>query len=183
MRLAMYLILATTTVACTDPAPQEVQTGLQSPVFEMTQLSTGDHSVTGWTAIGSLKSRPALIHIETGQPTLILTCERTSTTTQIRGFVPMQAWPQPSVRLSFGDVGRSFVPDVRNIGDQVAFESSFPISDDVLEAVAAGKPVRASFSGETMEFPPPPAALRRDFSEKCAALVPPGMRKSPDQRE
>jgi hypothetical protein len=144
----------------------------------MTMWSGGDHSATGWTTTGSIPSRPALVHLDTGQPTLVLTCQQVSTTVQVRGLQPEQAWPQSSLSLAFGDIERSYVPDVRNVGDQIAFEGSFQISDEVLAAISNREPIRVRFSGQELDYPGVPVGLSKEFSDGCAALVPPGMRVS-----
>lgn len=133
---------------------------------------------SAWTAVGSNQTRPALSYYEADRPAMVLTCEDTSINVQVRGFTPKQAWPQPEMMIRLGYVTRAASPDVRNIGAQVAYEFQFGIADEVLQQIAVSAPITVDFNGETRTFPSPPDDLGRSFTDRCAALVPPGMRAS-----
>ena len=133
---------------------------------------------TGWTPIGTTASRPALSLYEYRRPTLVITCEGMSIHVQVRGFEPKQAWPQPELRLTFGAAVRAAVPDVRNIGEQVAYETSFRIADDVLSEISAGAEISADFSEQTKTFLAVPDELGRAFASGCSELLPAPLRRS-----
>jgi hypothetical protein len=119
-----------------------------------------------WDIAGMTPTRPAISYYEEGKPSFV------------RGFTAAQKWPQPAMSLKFGTETRSANPDLRMIGDQTAFEFQFAISDPVLLALKNGAPLVATYNGSSRTFPVAPAAFRREFAEKCSALVPPGMRVS-----
>ena len=144
------------------------------PVETVTHASR--NMASGWDAAGSTDARPALTYWGDNRPTLVLTCRGISTAVQVRGLEPKQAWPQPPLEIRFGDTARSKVPDVRNIGAQVAFETSFAIADAVLDRISDGSAIVVSFNSQSATFPAPPAEDRRLFSQRCARLVPAGMR-------
>ena len=129
-----------------------------------------------WDIAGMTPSRPALSYYEEGTPSFVMTCSGTQTTVQVRGFTAAQKWPQPVMSLKFGTAMRFANPDLRLIGDQTAFEFQFAISNPVLLALNNGAPLVATYNGESLTFPTAPAAFRKEFAEKCSALVPPGMR-------
>ena len=131
-----------------------------------------------WDIAGMTTTRPAISYYEEGKPSFIMTCSGTQTTVQVRGFTAAQKWPQPAMSLKFGTATRSANPDLRMIGDQTAFEIQFAISDPVLLALKNGAPLVATYNGNSRTFPVAPAAFRREFAEKCSALVAPGMRVS-----
>lgn len=132
----------------------------------------------GWDSAGMTATRPALSYHEEGRPRLVMTCKGTQTELQIRGFTAAQKWPQPALIVKFGTVERSANPDLTMIADQTAFSFNFPISDRVLAALRNGETISATYQGQTRNFPAISAAHRSEFADKCAALVPPGMRGS-----
>ncbi|WP_374390375.1 hypothetical protein [Brevundimonas sp.] len=111
------------------------------------------------------------------RPSMIMVCEGMSLRVQVRDFEPKQAWPQPELSIAFGAVERSAVPDVRNIGEQVAYEISFRIADDVLDQISAGSPIEARFNDQSKAFLATPKAEAQAFSSGCAALLPPPLRR------
>jgi hypothetical protein len=135
----------------------------------------------GWTPVGSAATRPALSLYQQGAPVLVLTCKGVSTEVQVRGLEPKQAWPQPDLTLSFGSATRTRSPDVRNVGDQVAYEIAFALADDVLDQIAAGAPLSVEFNGQRRDFTTIPETERVRFAEGCKDLVPAGMRQAPRQ--
>lgn len=133
-----------------------------------------------WAAYG-LDTRPSLVYSvpdgsDRSSPVLILTCNGTSTDVHVRAFEPRQVWPQPDVEIRLGDASRAGRPDVLTIGERAAFEISFAISDDVLDAVRDQRSIQMTFDGERRDFPAAPQSLAADFARKCGALVHPGMR-------
>lgn len=137
----------------------------------------GQGNGEGWTPVGSVAERPALSLYENRRPVLVLTCEGVQTAMQVRGLDPEQAWPQPPLTVRFGTAARTKVPDVRNIGEQVAYDIRFPIADDVLEQIGANGPMAVEFNGQSRTFLPFSDDQGRVFAEACAALVPAGMRR------
>ena len=129
-----------------------------------------------WDIAGMTPTRPAISYYEEGKPSFVMTCSGTQNTVQVRGFTAAQKWPQPVMSLKFGTAMRFANPDLRLIGDQTAFEFQFAISNPVLLALNNGAPLVATYNGESLTFPTAPAAFRKEFAEKCSALVPPGMR-------
>lgn len=140
--------------------------------------STMQVAPTGWEFAGVTASRPALSYYEKGRPRLVMTCSDFQTSVQVRGFDAAQQWPQPTLSIKFHAVERAATPNLAMIGDQTAFTINFPISDSVLASLRDGAAITASYRGQTHSFPLIPKAYRTDFVEKCAALVPAGMRKS-----
>lgn len=133
-------------------------------------------SQNGWqyfrlTAIG-----PALMFYRADRSVFVMGCKNTSFSFHVRGFTPLQRWPQPQLTVSIGNTGRSKLPDLRLVGTQTAFETDFPIADSVLKAVRVGDPITARFAGRKLRFPALPEGMRREFTDKCEALVPAGMR-------
>lgn len=159
---------------CSEKPPEPVQSSVILPVETLTQASR--NVASGWDTAGSTDARPALTYWGDSRPTLVLTCRGITTAVQVRGLEPEQAWPQPALEIRFGDTVRSKVPDVRNIGTQVAFETSFAIADAVLDRISDGSTIVVSFNNQSATFPAPPAEDRRLFSQRCARLVPAGMR-------
>ncbi len=147
------------------------------PVADMVSAG-GPGNGEGWTPVGSVTDRPALSLYENRHPIMVLTCEGVQTAVQVRGLQPKQAWPQPPLTVQFGTATRTKVPDVRNIGEQVAYDIKFPIADDVLEQIGANAPITVAFNGQSRTFPPFPDDRGREFAEGCAALVPAGMRRA-----
>lgn len=147
---------------------------VQMPVRDIVHIEGPE----GWSAIGSFPHRPALSLYEHQRPVVVLTCQDTSIHVQIRGLAPAQAWPQPEMTLQFGQARRSATPDVRNIGDQVAYEMRFPIADQVLEPISQGLPMSVSFNGQTRTYPTLSEDLVPGFAAQCATLVPEGMRRA-----
>jgi hypothetical protein len=132
----------------------------------------------GWNSVGSAEIRPALSLYEGGRPMLVLTCTGVRTEVQARGFEPKQAWPQPDLVIRFGATTRTGSPDLRNIGNQVAYEIGFRIADDVLDAIESNEPLVVEFNSQTRPAPPIPDEQARTFVERCASLVPAGMRQN-----
>lgn len=159
--------------ACSDTASRE-SPAIDAEVTTNVGLGTGG----GWDSVGSIEARPALSLYESGRPTVVLTCEGTSTRVQVRGFEPKQAWPQPELIIRFGGTTRAETPDVRNIGDQVAYEIEFQIADDVLEPIRSGAPLRVEFDSQTRSVDPIPQNQAAVFAERCGALVPAQMRQN-----
>ena len=95
---------------------------------------------------------------------------------QVRSFSARQAWPQPVLKVKFGEAEQAGLPDLSLVGTQTAFSISFPIRDSVLRAVQSGSPISANFDGNVIAFPQAPMEMRSEFSEKCAALVPKELR-------
>ena len=168
--VAAFPILA----ACADQEP----TRALVPVEELVAAG-GPGSQDGWFSVGSVQERPALSLYADGRPMLVLTCSGIQTKVQARGFEPKQAWPQPDMVVRFGATSRSASPDVRNIGDQVAYELSFRISDDVMEAIRTGASIIVEFSGQSRTTQPIPEDQAGVFAERCESRVPAGMRRSP----
>ena len=59
---------------------------------------------------GSTTARPALVYSELAEgrsdqwrPRIVLTCSGVTTSVQVRGIRPRQAWPQPAVQMRLGD--------------------------------------------------------------------------------
>lgn len=161
------------TAACAQQKPTEVLV----PVTEMVAAG-GPGNGEGWASVGSVGIRPALSLYQGGRPILVLTCRGFSTQVQVRGLEPKQAWPQPDMVIRFGQTLRTGSPDVRNIGDQVAYELDFRIADDVLEAIRSTAPIIVEFNDQTRSAAPIPGDEARVFAERCASLVPAGMRQS-----
>lgn len=130
----------------------------------------------GWQKWGMTSERPALSYMRAKQIEFVMTCKDRSMHFHVRTFVPAQRWPQPELTLVFGTVERTKLPDVRLIGQYNGFETEFWIADSVLEPIRGGAAIQARFNGQESSFPAPPEALRREFADKCAALVPPTMR-------
>lgn len=158
--------------ACADPSPNTVAV----PVRDMT-TARGPGNGDGWIALGSTPDRPALSLYGKQRPIMVLTCEGTQTQVQVRGLVPMQAWPQPDMVVRFGDVSRRASPDLRNIGEQVAYELSFRISDDVIGAIRKAEPISVAFNDQSQTLQPVPGDKAREFADRCEAMVPAGMRR------
>ena len=158
--------------ACSDDRPNE----LRVPVADMVAASPANGE--GWNSAGSIDDRPALSLYEDGRPMLVLTCQGTGTTVHARGFEPKQAWPQPDMLIRFGTTSRTGSPDVRNVGDQVAYEINFRIADDILDAIRSGAPIIVEFNGQTRSALPIPDEQARVFAERCGSLVPAGMRQN-----
>lgn len=158
--------------ACAEQAP----TAAAVPVAEMS-VAGGPSNGDGWIALGSTHERPALSLYENRRPVLVLTCDGIQTRVQTRGFEPKQAWPQPVMVIRFGDASRSASPDVRNIGSQVAYEVDFPIADDVIGAIRNAAPLVVDFNDQSKALKPIPANLAGEFTDRCEALVPAGMRQ------
>ena len=132
---------------------------------------------TGWSTVGTMANRAAMSYFEHGRPRLIMTCSGTQTIVQVRGFEAAQQWPQPVMSVKFGDIERAERPNLTLLGDQTAFGFDFPISDSVLTKIRSGALIEASYRGKIRRFPIAPAAYRREFADRCAALIPMGMRK------
>lgn len=175
-RLAQLAFLAVVLVvpgACSGDEP----IGVLVPVTDMVAAG-GPGNGEGWNSVGSTELRPALSLYEDGRPMLVLTCKGVSTEVQARGFEPKQAWPQPDLVIRFGITSRTASPDVRNIGNQVAYEIGFRIADDVLAAIQSNAPIVVEFDGQTRPAPPIPDDQAGRFVERCASLVPAGMRRN-----
>lgn len=176
LRLAQITFLSVVALAaggCSDEEP----TGVLVPANDMVAAGTPGNG-DGWDSVGSTETRPALSLYDGGLPMLVLTCKGVITEVQARGFEPKQAWPQPDLVIRFGNTTRTGSPDVRNIGNQVAYEIGFPIADDVLDALQSSAPIVAEFNGESRPTLPIPDDQARTFVERCASLVPAGMRQS-----
>ncbi len=174
IRFSTVFVTVIMTLGCSQKPPEAVRPSVILPVDTLTHASRD--IARGWDTAGSTDARPALTYWGDNRPTLVLTCRGISTMVQVRGLEPKQAWPQPPLEIRFGDTVRSKVPDVRNIGDQVAFETSFGIADAVLDRISDGSAIVVSFNNQSATFPAPPAEDRRLFSQRCASLVPAGMR-------
>lgn len=174
IRFSAVFLTVMLTFGCREKPPEPVRSAVILPVETLTHTSR--NIASSWDTAGSTDARPTLIYWADSRPTLILTCQYISTHVQVRGLEPEQAWPQPTLEIRFGDTVRSKVPDVRNIGNQVAFETSFGIADAVLDRISEGSAIVVSFNNQTATFPVPPAEDRRLFSQRCARLVPAGMR-------
>lgn len=172
-QMTFLSVVLLATGACSGDEP----TGLLVPVTEMVAAG-GPGNGEGWNSVGSTENRPALSLYEGGRPMLVLTCNGVSTKVQARGFEPKQAWPQPDLVIRFGTTTRTGSPDVRNIGNQVAFEIGFRIADDVLEAIQSNAPIVVEFNSQTRPATPIPDDQARTFVERCASLVPAGMRQN-----
>lgn len=131
-----------------------------------------------WSTVGTTPERPALTFSRDGTPLLVMMCEGISMSFQVRGFTLQQSFPQPELAIAVKDARRGKHPDTRMIGDQAALETTYPIADSVLDAIAAGGSIEAVFAGQSQVFPSPPEGMRTGFSAGCAALVPAGMRRS-----
>ena len=147
------------------------------PVFDITGAG-GAGNTEGWNAVGSTSDRPALTFYENARPALILACNGTQMKVQVRGFTPKQAWPQPELTIRTGAALRAETPDVRNIGDQVAYEVGFAIADEVLALMSGGGPVAIEFNNQNRTFANIPAVQAKEFTDRCASLVPSGMRSA-----
>ncbi|MDB5420100.1 MAG: hypothetical protein JWR59_47 [Brevundimonas sp.] len=174
IRFSSVFLTVMLTLGCSEKPPEPVQSPVILPVETLTQASR--NIASSWDTAGSTDARPALVYWADNRPTLILTCRDISIHIQVRGLEPEQAWPQPTLEVRFGDTVRSKVPDVRNIGNQVAFETSFAIADAVLDRISEGSAIVVSFNNQSATFPAPSAEDRRLFSQRCAHLVPAGMR-------
>lgn len=147
----------------------------QTPSIKSTPVQKGE-TFSGWDKLAVLPQRPFMMYVSAGRPALVLKCEGISMQAQVRGFVAPQAWPQPAMAVTFGSAEITDRPDLSLIGRQTAFTIHSDIRDSILNPIRRGLPIRAIFNGKTLSFPPPPEALREEFSAKCAALVHPGMR-------
>lgn len=172
-QMTFLSVVLLATGACSGDEP----TGVLVPVTDMVAAG-GAGNLEGWNSAGSTETRPALSLYEGGRPMLVLTCEGLGTEVQVRGFEPKQAWPQPDLVIRFGTTTRAGSPDVRNIGNQVAYEISFRIADDVLDAIQSNAPIVVEFNGQTRPSLPIPDDQARTFVERCAALVPARMRQN-----
>lgn len=149
--LALVFVTLPILGSCSKESAREVIL----PVTELTGgggVGNGD----GWQSVGLVGSRPALSLFANGQPLLVLTCQGVSMKFQARGFKPKQAWPQPDMRVRIGTTLRSGSPDVRNIGDQVAYEIDFRIADDVLNEIRENALIVVEFYGQTQSALPIP---------------------------
>lgn len=129
---------------------------------------------TGWTSFGVTDSAPYLSFYEGNRPRLILGCNGTRTNVQLRGFAAAQAWPQPTLNISFGKVERSSKPDLAMFGGQTAYSFDFPTSRNVLVSLEAGETIIASYQRQVRTYPAIPKLLRKRFVTNCAALLPQG---------
>lgn len=172
-RLAVLAVALGVLGGCSADKPAEVLV----PVTDLVAAG-GPGNGEGWNSVGSTETRPALSLYENGRPMLVLTCEGTSTRVHARGFEPKQAWPQPDMIIRFGTTSRTGSPDVRNIGNQVAYEVGFRIADDVLDAIHSSAPIEVDFNGQTRSALAIPGDQARRFAERCASLVPAGMRRN-----
>lgn len=161
--------------ACSEEPIQTPAVSAPMPVRDM--IVGNGPTETGWTPIGATASRPALSLYELRRPTMVITCEGMMIQVQVRGFEPKQAWPQPELRVMFGSAVRTAVPDVRNIGEQVAYETKFRIADDVLSEISAGAPISADFGEQTKTFLAMPGDLANAFASGCTALLPAALRR------
>ena len=173
IRLAIIFMVLPILGSCSKEAPREIIL----PVTDFTATG-GVGNGDGWQSVGSVASRPALSLYVSGRPLMVITCKVVSINLQVRGFEPKQAWPQPDMLVRFGTTLRNGSPDVRNIGNQVAYEIDFRIADDVLKEIRESTPIIVEFNGQTRSALPIPADQARVFAERCASLVPPGMRQS-----
>jgi hypothetical protein len=72
-----------------------------------------DGPPSGWDTAGMTRERPALSYSEDGRPRLVMTCQGTATSLQVRGFMAAQSWPQPILTIKFGAAERSARPICR----------------------------------------------------------------------
>ena len=129
---------------------------------------------TGWTSFGVTESTPYLSFYEGNRPSLTLDCNGTRTNVQLRGFTTAQAWPQPTMNISFGMVIRSSRPSLTMVGDLTAYSIDFPTSRHVLISLEAGEIITASYQRQVRTYPAIPELLRKRFVMNCAGLLPQG---------
>lgn len=107
---------------------------------------------------------------------LVIGCKDTQISFHVRGLEPKQQWPQPELEIAVGLASRAKRPDLSYSGGNTGFATSFPIADSILNAIRAGEPIVVSFSDQRVKYPSAPEPMRKEFANKCAAFVPPGMR-------
>lgn len=129
---------------------------------------------SGWTSFGVTDNTPYLSFYEGNRPRLTLGCSGTRTIVQLRGFTAAQAWPQPTLNLSFGKVARSSRPDLALVGNETAYSFDFPTSQKILTSLEAGEIITASYQRQVRFYPAIPELLRKRFVMNCAGLLPQG---------
>lgn len=162
----------------------EVEVPARKPQHASVPVLGGVPAVREWRVMSAFPKMPAITYLVPSTenpgvsiPTVILTCRGISLNVRVRGFAPNNSWPQPPLTTRIGGVERIGLPEVNASGERPTLGYSFAIADEVLEPLAGGEAISFEFNGATVHVPTVPEEMRRQFVERCAGLVHPGMRR------
>jgi hypothetical protein len=150
---------------------------------EMTAAAAGSSPRGAWSAALSTPNLPAISYdlvrraappvVKASAPLVIVECKDTQMLVQVRGLTPLQAFPQPELKIGTARVQRAKHPDVIMFGDdKAALEITFPIKTSILNAIGAAQPLHIRFDTQHEKFPAVPPAMAKKFTDACRASLP-----------